>query len=204
MKATIVFLLTLLPFLLQAQDLRLENASFEDEPQDATMPQRWHSCKKGSTPDILPGFWGVYLEPFDGETYVGLITRSDGSYEVIGQKLVEPMKGKECYSFSVQLAHSKSYVNYNIPIRLRIYGGKSFCEKSQLLCESESTKHTDWKKYNFTVFPKADYDYIILEAYYAKSIFVPYPGNILVDDFSIFKKCPRADLGKNRTASSTF
>ncbi len=179
---------------MQAQDLRLENASFEDEPQDATMPQRWHSCKKGSTPDILPGFWGVYLEPFDGETYVGLITRPDGSYEVIGQKLVEQMKGKECYSFSVQLAHSKSYVNYNIPIRLRIYGGKSFCEKSQLLCESESIKNTDWKKYDFTVFPKEDYDYIILEAYYAKSIFVPYPGNILVDDFSIFKKCPRADL----------
>lgn len=204
MKATIFSIFLLLPFLLQGQDLRLENASFEDEPQDATMPQRWHSCKKGSTPDILPGFWGVYLEPYDGETYVGLITRPDGSYEVIGQKLVAPMKGKECYSFSVQLAHSNSYVNYNIPIRLRIYGGTSFCEKSQLLCESESIKNRDWKKYSFTVFPKADYNYIILEAYYAKSIFTPYPGNILVDDFSIFKKCPRADVRKPIADAATF
>ena len=194
MQKTILFLLICCPLFCFAQDIRLENASFEDEPQDATMPQRWHSCKKGSTPDILPGFWGVYLEPFDGESYVGLITRHDGSYEVIGQRLTSPMEAKECYSFTVQLAHSKSYVNYNIPIRLRIYGGNSFCDQTQLLCESKAIDHTDWKSYKFDIFPKDTYDYIILEAYYAKNIYVPYPGNILVDDFSVFKRCARADL----------
>lgn len=204
MKSIILFLFSLFPLFAIGQDLRLENASFEDEPQDATMPQRWHSCKKGSTPDILPGFWGVYLEPYDGETYVGLITRHDGSYEVIGQKLVEPMKGMECYSFSMQLAHSKSYVNYNIPIRLRIYGGKDFCEKSQLLAESKAISHTDWERVKFEVFPKEDYNYIILEAYFAKGIYTPYPGNILIDDISIFKKCPRADLGNRPPINSTF
>ena len=192
MKATLFFLF--FPIFLLAQDIRLENASFEDEPQDATMPQRWHSCKRGSTPDILPGFWGVYLEPSDGDTYVGLITRPDGTFEVIGQRLTAPIKAKECYSFSLQLAHSKSYVNYNIPIRLRIYGGTAFCEKSQLLCESKSIKNTDWETYQFDFFAKEQYDYIIFEAYYAKGIFVPYPGNILIDDVSLFKMCPRADL----------
>ena len=44
---------------LLAQDIWLENASFEDEPQDATMPQGWRGWKKGTTPDILPGSWGV-------------------------------------------------------------------------------------------------------------------------------------------------
>ena len=82
MKNIPFFLLIFMPFVGFAQDIRLENASFEDEPQDATMPQRWHSCKRGSTPDILPGFWGVYLEPYDGDSYVGLITRQDGSYDL--------------------------------------------------------------------------------------------------------------------------
>ncbi|MEM1123000.1 MAG: hypothetical protein AAGJ18_21325 [Bacteroidota bacterium] len=204
MRLVVIVLLYAIPTFAFSQDLRLENASFEDEPQDATMPQRWHSCKKGSTPDILPGFWGVYLEPYDGDTYVGLITRPDGSYEVIGQKLVEPMKGMECYSFSMQLAHSRSYVNYNIPIRLRIYGGKEFCQKSQLLAESESIKNTDWETYKFEVFPKEDYNYLILEAYYAKGIYTPYPGNILIDDISVFKKCPRAEVITKKLGVNTF
>lgn len=194
MKKITLFLLICCPILCFTQNIRLENASFEDEPQDATMPQRWHSCKKGSTPDILPGFWGVYLEPYDGESYVGLITRQDGSYEVIGQRLPSPLEALECYSFTVQLAHSKSYVNYNIPIRLRIYGGKSFCKKSQLLCESEAIKNTDWETYKFNIYPNEKYDYIIFEAFYAKGIYVPYPGNILIDDISVFKRCPRAEL----------
>lgn len=195
MKAIILFLpFILLSFGISAQDIRLENASFEDEPQDATMPQRWHGCKKGSTPDILPGFWGVYLEPFDGETYVGLITREDGTYENIGQRLIEPIIKKECYKFSLQLAYSKAYANYNIPIRLRVYGGTSRCAKDQLLCESNNIIHTDWKTYNFQFFAKEKYDYIIFEAYYGKGISFPYNGNLLVDDVSVFKKCPRADV----------
>lgn len=193
-KTTIFLLICCFPLLSFTQDIRLENASFEDEPDDATMPQRWHSCKKGSTPDILPGSWGVYTEPYDGDTYLGLITRPDGTYEVIGQKLTNPLKEKECYSFSVQLAYSKSYSNYNIPVRLRVYGGNSFCEKSQLLCESKAISHTEWEQYKFDIFTKGAYNYLILEAYYAKSIFTPYPGNILIDDISMFKMCPRADL----------
>ena len=62
----------LFPIALLAQDIWLENASFEDEPQDATMPQGWRGWKKGTTPDILPGSWGVYLEPYDGDSYVDL------------------------------------------------------------------------------------------------------------------------------------
>ena len=44
----------------------LDNPSFEGEPKDATTPIGWLECEKGTTPDILPGFWGVYLQPYDG------------------------------------------------------------------------------------------------------------------------------------------
>jgi hypothetical protein len=59
----------LLSLSLKAQTIELFNPSFEEEAQDATTPQGWSACKEGTTPDILPGFWGVYTMPSDGETY---------------------------------------------------------------------------------------------------------------------------------------
>ncbi len=185
-------LILLFGVLLSAQDIRLANASFEDEPADATMPQQWNSCKRGSTPDIMPGYWGVYMEPTDGESYVGLITREDGSYESIGQKLDSPFLENECYKFTIDLARSNTYANYNLPIRLRIWGGTTRCSRDQLLVETKTIKHLDWQTYPLQFTAKKTYPYIIIEAYYAKGVYFPYNGNILLDNFTVFKKCPRA------------
>ena len=187
-----IFLTLLLVGTLAAQDIRLANPSFEDEPADATMPQQWSSCKRGSTPDILPGYWGVYMEPTDGETYVGLITREDGSYESIGQKLTSPFLENECYKFTLDIARSNTYANYNLPIRLRIWGGTTRCSRDQLLMETKTIKHLDWQTYPLQFTAKKTYPYIIIEAYYAKGVYFPYNGNILLDNFTVFKKCPRA------------
>ncbi len=191
---TFLFFLVLLftPSLFVAQSIQLANASFEGEHSDATMPQEWSACQKSSTPDILPGSWGVYLEPFEGNSYIGLITRDDGSYESIGQKLSTPIQGQECYRFSVELAHSNTYANYNLPIRLRIWGATSRCSKDQLLVDSPSVKHFDWKTYELEFVSEAEYPYIIIEAFYAKGVYFPYRGNILVDGISLIRTCPRA------------
>ncbi len=180
------------PSIFVAQSIQLANASFEGEHADATMPQEWSACQKGSTPDILPGSWGVYLEPFEGNSYIGLITREDGSYESIGQKLSTPIKAQECYRFSVALAHSNTYANYNLPIRLRIWGATSRCSKDQILVDSPSIKHLDWKTYELEFVAEAEYPYIIIEAFFAKGVYFPYRGNILVDGVSVIKTCPRA------------
>ena len=109
---------------LQAQ-IYLNNASFEGEPQDATVPVGWFPCARGTTPDILPGPWGVTTESSDGDTYVGLITREDGTWESIGQRLKSPVKPRECYTFTLDLAHSDTYSGYNNPLKLRIWGGET-------------------------------------------------------------------------------
>ena len=118
MNLRIFFLLLsllLTPSIFIAQSIQLANASFEGEHADATMPQEWSACQRGSTPDILPGSWGVYLEPFEGTSYIGLITREDGSYESIGQKLSTPIQTRECYRFTVELAHSNTCLLYTSP-----------------------------------------------------------------------------------------
>ena len=160
------------------QPPRLLNPSFEGEPRDATIPRGWYQCEKGTTPDILPGPWGVYLEAEAGETYLGLITRENGTWESIGQRLSKPLEKDECYYITVSLAHSDAYMGYNQPIKLRIWGGKSKCERTQLLGESVRIEHSDWETYSFDFTAKEVMKYLIVEAYHSDSEF-SYPGNIL-------------------------
>lgn len=169
----------------------LTNASFEGPPQDATVPVGWFPCAPGTTPDILPGHWGVYTEASEGETFMGLITREDGSFESVGQRLPEPLAPNECYTFTLDLAHSRTYADYNQPIRLRIWGSQGKCGQEQVIFLSDFIRHADWKTYevNFTL--KNPVNYIIIEAFYQDGKF-SHRGNILVDKISPIKKCIRA------------
>ena len=168
------------------------NSSFEGDPQDATVPTGWHACEPGSTPDIMPGPWQVYLEASQGDTYLGLITRGDGSWESIGQRLSAPLEKNECYKFSIDLAHSRNYAGYNLPIKLRIWGAVTKCEKGEIIGESKLINHQDWRTYNFEFNTKEKYNYIILEAFYGTGKLVKYQGNILIDSLSKIIPCSRA------------
>lgn len=169
----------------------LNNASFEGEAQDATTPTGWHVCEVGATPDILPGFWGVKTEASEGETYIGLITRDDGSFESIGQRLQVNLKADECYQISVDLAYAKTYAGYNNPLQLRIWGGSGKCSKTQLIVESAIIDHIDWKTYTFKFVTKKKIRYIIIEAYHDEGK-EPVKGNILIDNISEIKPCKKA------------
>jgi len=167
------------------------NPSFEDEPADATTPQAWHPCDEMTTPDILPGYWGVYNDPSHGNTYVGIITRENSTYESFGQKLSEPLKKGACYRSEIDLAHSKIYSGYNKPIRLRIYLGVTKCDRSQLIFESGVVSNVIWKTFKIEVKPKQDAQYLILEAYHQDGTF-SHKGNILIDNLKPFFNCGNA------------
>ena len=192
MRKMFFFCLLLITNGLSAQ-IYLENASFEGDPQDATVPVGWHPCEAGTTPDILPGPWGVYQEASDGSTFVGVITREDGSWESIGQRLRSALKAKECYTLKLDLAHSKTYSGYNQPLKVRIWGCQTKCSKDQLLAETQFITHSDWESYEFQFFAKKALNYILIEAYYADSNF-SYRGNVLIDNIMPIKKCIRASL----------
>lgn len=172
--------------------INLDNASFEGPPQDATLPQGWFACEMGTTPDIMPGIWGVIQESSDGDTYLGLITREDGSFESIGQRLAAPLDKGMCYTFTLDLARSKSYAGYNFPVKLRIYAGNKKGKKSQLLWGSPTISHEDWESYDVKFTAKKNYNYIIIEAYFADGLLFHYNGNVLVDGISPIIACIRA------------
>lgn len=190
-KLILLYICSSFAFLSTAQ-IQLDNASFEGEPQDATVPVGWFPCAPGTTPDILPGYWGVYNESSEGDTYIGLITRRDGSFESIGQRLPTPLERKECYAFTIDLAHSDTYSGYDGPLNLRIWGGQKKCALDQLLWETiEPIEEEDWATFNIQFIPKKTINYIVIEAFHKEGN-LPYEGNILIDNISVIKKCARA------------
>ena len=72
---------------LSGQSINLFNSSFEGEARDAINPIGWIGCEDGTTPDILPGPWGVYLPAAEGQTYKDFL--NPDSLKVI-TALIEP------------------------------------------------------------------------------------------------------------------
>jgi hypothetical protein len=170
-----------------------KNPSFEHPiKKEGLFPDGWSSKTPECTPDIIPGGWGIKFEPKDGSTCVGLVTRESGSTENLGQALAAPLEKGQCYSFSIQLAHTNSYVGYNQPVRLRVWGGQKVGQKQELLAATGLISHKNWKEYSFQLEPKQKVYCITLEAWYAPGTSAKYKGNILLDQCSPIYKCEKA------------
>jgi hypothetical protein len=172
--------------------LELENPSFEDRAGQNKFPQGWSSSTPDSTPDILPGAWGLSCEPQQGKTCVGLVSRPEGTREDLGQVLTRPLLKDSCYTFSLFLAHLPRYVGHNNPLRLRVWGGRVRGAREQLLDSSPLIDHSDWRSYKFQFTPTATIRYLAFEADYGPGVLFRYRGNILLDNCSPIFLCSRA------------
>lgn len=169
----------------------LQNPSFEDKPRASACPEGWASYTPGSTPDIMPGAWDIVVQPQEGSSCVALVTREDGTREDIAQHLPQTLKAGTCYTFRLYLAHAPQYVGYNLPVRLRIWGGAGR-GKEQLLASSPLIDHPGWKQYKFQFVPNRDMRYITFEAFFAPGSMFHYRGNIVLDNCSPIERCDKA------------
>lgn len=174
------------------EKIPFRNPSFEDTPRANACPSGWVSFTKNSTPDIMPGAWGLRCSVKEGRSCVGLVTREDGTREDFGQELQKSLQKGHCYTFSIYLAHLPSYVGHNQPVRLRVWGGGEKGRRDQLLDSSPLIDHADWKAYRFQFTPNADVKFITLEAYFGPGVLFKYKGNILLDQCSVIERCDRA------------
>ena len=208
---TLVCLFSLTAALPAQEVIKLQNPSFEDMPRKGVpgMPpiKGWHDCglskfPSESPPDIHPvvnNAWEVALEPYDGNTYLGLVTRANDTYESLSQALPSPIQGGVCYSFSAFLVRSNQYKsatsrtqqlgtneleNFVRPAVFMIWGGDFFCDKAELLGESPAVSNETWKKYTFLFHPQKTHKYITIEAFYKTPILEAYNGHVLVDGMS--------------------
>lgn len=178
----------------------------------------WTDCGwKNETPPDLHGanteFFGVSRKPQHGVSFLGMVVRSNDSWERLSQELTQPLEAGKCYKISVYLARDLNYrshvhndpaqgqimntvseteQSFAQPCVLRIHGGVALCSKQELLTESIPIKNTEWEKYEFTFRPTKSYKYIEFEAFYKTPVLFPYNGNILLDNASNIEEidCP--------------
>ena len=187
----------------QIETIHLKNPSFEDYPRAGRVPEGWRDCgfPEESPADTHPsGAFDIVKYPADENTYLGLVTRDNDTWERVSQKLVTPIKAGQCYIFKLALCRSELYVsasrlsgkqaNYTQPIKLKIWGGDAFCDKKEALGESPLVEHTDWEDYIFTFYPNNNHTYLMLEAFYKEPILNPYNGNLLLDNASSIVSIP--------------
>ena len=214
---TVVLLLSL-RFLAAGQgEIEIRNPSFEFDSynQAGQTPMFWQNfgSAKESPPDLQPGFFGCQVEPFDGHSCLGLVTRDNGTTEAVGQKLSSPLKMGIGYTFRAAVAQSSNYfslsrvtgnsVNYNNPVVLRILGYEKKGSDPVVLAESPEVFDEKWRVVNFNVRPqKFDCNWLVFQVYFLqKNKF--RNGNLLLDNISNIKVWTVADSVAYRISMET-
>lgn len=187
---------------LLAQEVKFRNPSFEGMAGANRMPRKWVNCGflNESPPDVHPDpalTFDVRLLPYDGRTYLGMVTRDNNTWEAAGAQLNGPLRRGQCYRFEIALTSSDSYrslsrttnvpVNYTAPIRLKIWGGNDYCDGQELLATSPEITPGQWAIYTFVIQPQmGDYTTITFSADYPEETEWATNGNLLLDAASSF------------------
>jgi outer membrane protein OmpA-like peptidoglycan-associated protein len=194
--------------------IRLMNPSFEDRPGSSRPPREWQDCgfPEETPPDVQPaGGFNVTRPAHEGKTYMGMVTRENDTWESVSQRLSMPVEAGNCYTFSIYLCRSDTYISplrnsnkgtlsFTTPIKLRVWGGNWLCHKQELLGETPVVSNVEWQRYGLKLEPKGNYQFIILEAFYKTPVFFPYNGNILIDNASDIIQIPCSQDLPNMTS----
>jgi len=176
------------------------NPSFEDKPGAGKVPAGWTNCSAAETwvPDVQPGFFKVRGKPTNGNSYLVLMVYDNDTYNSVGQKLSEPLEKNSCYEFSVDVCRDScmkksvktgELTTYAIPVVVRIWGGNSVCERTEMLFETPVVITYRWLGFNFRISPKkGNYSHLIIEAYYKTPLVYAYSGHVALDNLSVIRK----------------
>ncbi|MGK0389046.1 MAG: hypothetical protein ACI94Y_001780 [Maribacter sp.] len=203
MKTTIhfgpLFILIIIPFIIFAQSnnvINIENPSYEGLPKHSTIAEGWDYCgfEGESPPDIQPGTFGVNNPPKDGNSYAGMVTRSNNTFENLKINLLEPTKKGQCYEWVFFMSQSKDYKSISrltlenemfvSPVNIIIYGvDKDGCENSETLARYDNIyQQEEWAKIKVRFKTEEVYESIMISVQ-SKNSNRPKNGHILLDYF---------------------
>ncbi|GAA3931731.1 T9SS type B sorting domain-containing protein [Chitinophaga oryziterrae] len=176
----LLFLLFTYHHYLDAQDIKLENPSFEGKAQTSNVPAPWYLYSK--SPDTQPGFAGVSLKPSDGKTYIGGIYNASWP-EKFALDIEVGLKAGKMYVLSFDLAYPPYYTKDICNGSFAIYGSNKG-EIPDTLWKSGEFYHTDWKRYTAVITPTKAYKQIILGPYIDVKCKSSVFSGVLVDNLS--------------------
>jgi hypothetical protein len=197
--------------------IRIKNPSFERDFTKDTKNARfvqldeWNNWGTvGESPYwIQPGYFNCTTKAKDGDTYVSLVCRPNGTHGGIGQFLSQLLKKDSIYEFSIHLAKSADFssgimpggneVSFGSPVAFLVVGFNNK-QESEILGAINQVDHTDWRSYDFRICPKKiDCEQLVFFAQFTndKKKYKFYPGNILIDKMSDIVMTRNTELKNN-------
>ena len=154
-----------------------------------------------SPPDIHTSntnWWSVKRQSQHGRSFVGLVTRPDGSFESLAQRLKEPLIAGLPYILTIYVSQDSIYlspwrlygyqqINFVNPTVLRIWGSNTAGQMEELLAESQPVDHYEWRQYVFQFIPKDRYKFLVISARSPAGETDKMTGHILIDNASLHK-----------------
>lgn len=168
----------------------ITNPGFEGPDGIEVIPEDWFAgCGTMNTPDTQPGWWNVENKPYEGNSYINLLFKEDGTTESVYQKLAAPLQAGACYMIEIQLAQAcqDSLSNLfpydlNHPGDLIIRGSTTYgCSNGQILASFQQVSNCKWKTYYAIFQADSNLNYIYVEFTKGTSLF--QNGSVLIDEF---------------------
>jgi len=132
-------------------------------------PPEWTQVGPNQTPDMQPGFFGLNMQPTDGNWFLGLCHQSQyGWQEGVTQKINFPFEPGIKYSFKIDAANSSTHEGGTIPdhAQLLIYGGDSLYDLDTLLWSSNDLYPFDtWMTLNVSFIPNQQITWVTFLCY---------------------------------------
>lgn len=166
------------------------NPGFEGPDGIEVIPSDWFAgCGTMNTPDTQPGWWNVENKPYEGNSYINLLFKEDGTTESVYQKLATPLQAGACYIIEIQLAQAcqDSLSNLfpydlNHPGDLVLRGSSSYgCGTGQILASFKQVSNCKWNTYYSVFQADSTLNYIYIE--FSKGTSIYLNGSILIDQF---------------------
>ena len=192
-----------------AQSL-LRNGSFERGVRGQyRMPSHWVNAgpAEQSPPDVhtnARGHFGVTQQAAAGEVFMGLVSRADYTFEMLGQRPTEKLRAGVTYRLTLSVCRSPQFAsvtrrsNYQLedfttPIPFDVYVAKRANGGAiELISRSAPVDHTDWRTYTVEFTPTRDWKYLRIGAglngVHAKAV----NGHILIDEVRLDLIVPNA------------
>lgn len=182
------------------KSIPLTNGSFEKAiAVTGMLPYGWINCgpPKETPPDVVQhqveNAFKVLHDAADGNHFVSMVVRSNGTAECIQQDLSTPLVPGKSYEMTVQLALAKRFdaverrtmqeVSFAHPVMLEVYGVDMHNDRI-LLDDIPPVRHDGWQSYTLQFCPAAPVKALILSPFYHPDSLYEYNGHILLDDLS--------------------
>ena len=189
------------------QELRkniIEDPSFESEFESTFYHHpMWINGTRFMFPHRMPptahmvntNRFGNSYPPADGNQYVSLVTREDGSYQMLSQTLGWQLSQDSCYQFTIDIRHEKEFRSkvyndqkekyFTSPVQLRVSLSNYLDRPEEIIYQSGEALNDQWEQHLIEFQPTDIYKFILFEV---NSLLPTISnGNIFIDNINNFK-----------------